>query len=133
MQHQIFDIDPSTKPRMTQRDKWKKRPCVVKYNNFKDALRVLNVSVPTSGYHVLFVLPMPQDWPKWRKDETRFTPYQKTPDKDNLEKALLDGLFKNDSHIWDGRAPKVWGDSGKIILITGIDTSWIQTFLKEIL
>ncbi len=133
LNYKIYDIDPSTKPRMTQRDKWKQRPCVMKYNTFKDMLRLLGVTVPDSGYHVLFVMPMPPSWKDKEKDKMRFTGFQNTPDKDNLEKALLDSLFKNDAHIWDGRASKVWGDSGKIIIIIGIDTSWIKTFLEEVL
>ncbi|GAG23977.1 unnamed protein product, partial [marine sediment metagenome] len=32
-------VTPNTKPRMTKRDKWKKRPCVIKYRKFCDELR----------------------------------------------------------------------------------------------
>lgn len=41
-------------------------------------------------------------------------PHQKKPDKDNLEKALLDAIFDDDSRIWDGRVSKVWGTTGMI-------------------
>lgn len=37
-------------------------------------------------------------------------------DKDNLEKALLDAIFDDDSRIWDGRVTKVWGVKGQIII-----------------
>lgn len=41
-------------------------------------------------------------------------PHQQKPDKDNLEKALLDAIFDDDSRIWDGRVSKVWGATGMI-------------------
>ncbi|MCK5612471.1 RusA family crossover junction endodeoxyribonuclease, partial [Candidatus Pacearchaeota archaeon] len=99
----------------------------------KDQITLSKVVVPDSGYHVLFVLKMPESWNPEKKNKMRHTPCKKTPDKDNLEKALLDSLFKQDSHIWDGRVSKVWGDSGKMIIITGIETDWIKTFLDDIL
>lgn len=43
-------------------------------------------------------------------------PHQQKPDKDNLEKALLDAIFEDDCRIWDGRVSKVWGETGKIII-----------------
>lgn len=39
-----------------------------------------------------------------------------TPDKDNLEKAVLDAVFENDSHVWDGRVSKLWADRGVLIV-----------------
>ena len=33
----IWEVAPFPKPRMTQRDKWKKRPIVIKYILFKEA------------------------------------------------------------------------------------------------
>lgn len=35
----VADVPPVAKPRMTQRDRWKERPRVVKYRRFCDALR----------------------------------------------------------------------------------------------
>ncbi|MBG3071635.1 RusA family crossover junction endodeoxyribonuclease, partial [Proteus mirabilis] len=43
-------------------------------------------------------------------------PHQQKPDKDNLEKALLDAIFDDDSRVWDGRVTKVWGERGQIII-----------------
>ena len=89
--------------------------------------------MPESGYHVLFVLKTPESGKYKGEKIVRHSGCKKTPDKDNLEKALLDSIFKQDSHIWDGRVSKVWGDVGKIVLITGIETDWIKTFLDDIL
>ncbi|AIV30125.1 endodeoxyribonuclease RusA [Enterobacter cloacae] len=43
-------------------------------------------------------------------------PHQQKPDLDNLKKSLLDALFEDDSHIWDARTSKVWGETGMIII-----------------
>lgn len=133
MDFQVFDIDPVPKPRQTRSAHWKKTPSDHRYYHFKDEIRRLQVSIPESGYHVLFVLKMPKSGMYQGKKIIRHAACPKTPDKDNLEKALLDSIFKQDSHIWDGRVSKVWGDKGKIVLITGIDTDWIKNFLDEIL
>ncbi|MDX6042622.1 RusA family crossover junction endodeoxyribonuclease [Scandinavium lactucae] len=111
-----FDITPLGKPRMTRADKWKKRPEVMRYRAFCDEVRLKNVSLPECGYHVIFVLPMPPSWSKKKKADYCGKPHQQRPDKDNLEKALLDALFGEDSHIWDGRVSKIWGERGQIII-----------------
>ena len=133
MKFEVFDIDPVPKPRQTQSAKWKKTAADKRYYAFKDAIRFCKVEIPENGYHVLFVLEMPLRWSKKKKDRLRHQAHQQTPDKDNMEKALLDSIFKQDSHIWDGRVSKVWGDAGKIVLITGIETDWIKIFLDDIL
>lgn len=112
----IFDITPMGKPRMTQADKWKKRPEVLRYRAFCDEVRLHNVTLPESGYHVIFVLPMPPSWSKKKRAGHDGQPHQSKPDKDNLEKALLDAIFDDDSKIWDGRVTKIWGEAGQIII-----------------
>ena len=111
----IYNIAPNTKPRMTQRDRWKKRPCVLKYHAFKDEVRLKGVELPDS-YHVIFVVPMPKSWSKKKQAEMDRQPHRQTPDKDNLEKALLDAIYSDDSHMWDGRVTKIWGTAGHIIV-----------------
>jgi Holliday junction resolvase RusA-like endonuclease len=46
-------------------------------------------------------------------------PHQQKPDKDNLEKSILDAVFDDDSKVWDGRVSKLWGVDGKIVVETG--------------
>lgn len=113
-----YDITPTPKPRMTQQDRWKKRPPVLRYHAFCDHVRLLGVTLPFCDYHVIFVLPMPNSWSKKKRAEMNGKPHQVRPDKDNLEKALLDAIFDEDCKVWDGRATKVWGESGKIIITT---------------
>lgn len=112
----IYPITPMGKPRMTQSDKWKKRDCVLRYRAFKDEVRLHRVQVPECRAHIIFVLPMPKSWSKEKREEMDGTPHMVKPDKDNLEKALLDAVFREDSQIWDSRVSKFWGTEGKIII-----------------
>ena len=122
-----FDIVPIAKPRMTRRDAWTMRPkdrhrarkCVLDYLEYKEELQFQafpDFEMPESGYQVIFVLPMPKSWSAKKKAAMDGQPHQQTPDKDNLEKALLDALCKTDAHIWDGRVTKIWGEKGRIII-----------------
>ena len=62
-------IEPNTKPRMTRADKWKKRPCVVQYREFKDKLRIECKRVGLTTLQpqlesLIFYIPMPDSWSK---------------------------------------------------------------------
>ena len=58
-------VTPYGKPRMTRRDQWAKRPAVIRYRAFCDAVRAAwpaGVPYPAAGAHVTFWLPMPKSW-----------------------------------------------------------------------
>jgi Holliday junction resolvase RusA-like endonuclease len=59
---------------------------------------------------------MPKSWSKTKKLVMDGKAHQQRPDVDNLAKAICDAVFKEDSHIWDGRYTKVWGEKGAIIV-----------------
>lgn len=114
-----YPIVPVGKPRMTRNGIYNKgriKPAIARYNRFKDEVRLRRVQLRTSGAHVTFVLPMPASWSKKRRADLDGKPHQAKPDIDNLQKALLDALFEDDSGVWDLRATKVWGDEGAIII-----------------
>jgi len=111
---QIYNIVPVPKPRMTQSDKWKKRACTQRYWEFKDKCKKLGVSIPESGSHITFIMPMPKSWSKKKRLDMFGKPHQQRPDKDNLEKALLDAIFDEDCRVWDSRVTKLWGTDGCI-------------------
>ena len=111
-----YDICPVPKPRQTQSDVWKKRPCVMRYRAFADKCRASGIEIPESGAHVTFVLPMPRSWSEKKKKAMDRQPHQQQKDVDNMCKSLLDALYKNDSHIYDIRISKFWGRTGKIII-----------------
>lgn len=110
-----FYINPIPKPRMTRADRWKKRPCVIKYWEYKDKLKELlklyKVEID-DVIKVKFGVPMPKSWSKKKKKEMQEKPHQQRPDVDNLVKGLMDSLFQEDSHIHTIEAKKVWSDTG---------------------
>ena len=112
----VYQITPVAAPRQTRADRWKQRPAVMKYRAFRDECRIRGVTLPDSGYHITFVLPMPKSWSEKKRKAMDGAPHQQKPDRDNLEKGLLDALFQDDAHVWDGRTTKRWGRTGRIII-----------------
>ena len=109
----IYPINPVAKPRMTQSDKWKKRPCVMRYWEFKDQCRLYNVKLPKEGAYIIFYIGMPKSWSKKKKEATAFAPHQQKPDLSNLLKALEDAIFADDSAIWKySGLEKLWAYEG---------------------
>nr|SAY41722.1 Endodeoxyribonuclease RusA [Serratia marcescens] len=111
-----YPITPIPKPRMTQKDRWAKRPPVLRYRAFCDEVQLNRISLPESGYHVTFVLPMPESWSKKKRAEMAGKPHQQKPDADNLLKALMDAIYSEDCAVWDVRVTKRWGNAGEIII-----------------
>lgn len=112
-------INPVGKPRMTQRDRWAKRPAVVRYYAYCDLLREEWANL-TSGAEVpeklslVFTIPMPPSWSNKKKSEMIGKPHQQRPDIDNLIKAFLDALCEDDSYVYSVKAEKYWGSQGAI-------------------
>ena len=126
----VYPVEPMAKPRMTKRDayimrrlvnrqrlkpEWVKRGALLaKWLAFKDEVRLRRIEIDANCfYHLIFCIPTPRSAPgrAWQ-------PHQITPDKDNLEKALLDAMFTQDREVWDGRVSKVWAPVGAIIVIS---------------
>jgi Holliday junction resolvase RusA-like endonuclease len=122
MEHYVIMIDPHTKPRMTQSDVWKKRPCVVQYRDFKDKLReeckrieliTLNPVITTLTFHI----PMPKSWSKKKMLEMYGKPHQQSPDLDNLCKGFWDAILEQDNYIYSiQNLGKYWSTQGWILL-----------------
>jgi len=110
-------ITPIGKPRMTQRDKWAKRPCVVDYYRFKDALR-LAVQLPDDIDNLSWTayFPMPRSWSKKKKAEMDGKLHRQRPDRDNVDKAILDALLSEDSGIARGYTEKRWAYEPRLVL-----------------
>ena len=105
----FYPIVPVPKPRMTQRDKWMKRPCVLRYRAFRDKCRLLRVELP-EGCKVIFYLPMPKHWSRDERELWLGKPHQFKPDLDNLIKGLWDAVFAKDEAIASVRAEKRWAN-----------------------
>ena len=122
----IFKITPQTNVRSTQGDRIyfriprdKLRPEGLKrllrlerYNKYKIDLLALAKSIrfspPEQGGHLVFYIPVPKSWAKYKKAEQHMKLHQTTPDWDNLSKAFFDGLLSQDMGIADIRVTKRW-------------------------
>jgi Holliday junction resolvase RusA-like endonuclease len=109
--------DPMGKPRMTQRDRWKQRPVVLRYHDYCDRIkeaapnRVFTADV--YAVDVIAHITMPASWSKKKKTEHAGKMCRSKPDWDNIGKAICDALFKEDSMIADGRTRKFWCCEGE--------------------
>ena len=110
---------PVAKPRMTQADKWKKRPVTQKYWLFKDAIKRQARKqgfVLAPCYKVTFYLPLPKSMSMKKKQALIGKPHKIRPDLDNLLKSLNDCLMEEDSSVFYVVAQKKWAIGGKIIV-----------------
>lgn len=121
----VIDLEPMGKPRMTRSDKFNNRPVVVRYRAYADQLRLNGlIDFPECDGHLIAVIPMPSSWSKKKKRAHLGQPHQQKPDKDNIEKGVLDAVFSkrnqhnksDDSHVWHGMVSKFWGVKGVLIL-----------------
>lgn len=111
---------PIGAPRMTQRDKWKQRPCVMAYRAWKDLARLCAGPMPDAknvlslSWSAFFV--PPKSWSKKDRldamDNCRL--HQVKPDRDNIDKAILDALFADDAAIASGHIEKRWSDRARL-------------------
>jgi Holliday junction resolvase RusA-like endonuclease len=108
----VVYIAPMGAPRMTQRDKWKRRPVVMRYRAFKDALRAACVGHPARPLEVSWraYLPIPKSYSKQKRAALMGQPHRAKPDRDNIDKAILDALFPDDSVVAEGYICKFWDD-----------------------
>lgn len=135
----IFNITPQTHVRATQGDRIffkiprdKLRPAGLKrlmrlerYNQYKIDLSALAKSKkfvpPEQGGHLIFYIPVPKSWKKYKKETMHNQLHQSTPDWDNLAKAFFDSLLSEDKQIADVRVTKKWVNQ---------ETGWIE-FIKN--
>lgn len=110
-----LSITPVPKPRMTQRDRWAKRPAVERYYHFADELREQWEGEVPPMFRIVFMMPMPKSWSKKKRMEMTGRPHQQRPDVDNLTKAFLDALCEDDSYVYHVDAAKHWSEEGGII------------------
>jgi Holliday junction resolvase RusA-like endonuclease len=111
------EIPTCSKPRMTQRDRWAKRPCVVKYYKFCDELRdaIDVVGLDVARLDLVFHIQMAKSWSNKKKAFMNGQPHRQKPDADNLLKAFADALLKDDSGVCDMRSRKMWTDGPSFI------------------
>jgi Holliday junction resolvase RusA-like endonuclease len=111
-EHLIFHPGtPVAKPRMTQRDRWAKRPAVLRYRQYCDSLRQMYTAGPEvtgATVHMVFGFAPPKSWSRKKTEERINKPHRQKPDIDNLIKGVLDALFVDDSGVHRVSASKHW-------------------------
>lgn len=113
-----IDHEPVPAPRMTQKDRWAKRPCVERYFDYRNLVKELVGeldSVPDE-LHCKFFFTMPESWSKKRRAAAIGTPHRQRPDFDNLVKAVSDALFEEDGGVWKSSQEKRWAVKGRVEL-----------------
>lgn len=118
-----LNIPPCPKPRMTKADRWRKRPSVLKFFAFRDAVRewpretMHNKILEMESFEIEFHVPMPKSWSKKKRGYMNGAAHQQRPDLDNYLKAWKDSVFEEDSVVWRVKASKMWTDGlGHIIV-----------------
>ena len=118
-----LNITPCPKPRMTKADRWRKRPSVLKFFAFRDAVRewpretMHNKILEMESFEIEFHVPMPKSWSKKKRGYMNGAAHQQRPDLDNYLKAWKDSVFEEDSIVWRVKASKMWTDGlGHIIV-----------------
>lgn len=111
----LYRIKPTPAPRQSRRDTWNPTPMVVRYRAFKDLVRLNRVTIDVDHfYSILFAFKQPKSFKN--QAGRMYTPHRRKPDKDNLEKALLDALFTEDCHAWHGAVTKIWAPIDAIVI-----------------
>ena len=115
----VFQVPPQTAPRMTRRDRWKKRPCVVRYFEYRDQLRAkaveYGITLP-NAFTVTFYMAMPKSWSKKKKAAHVGKPCQSKPDLDNVLKGFMDALRTDDASVYAVSASKFWSEQPGVVL-----------------
>lgn len=88
----------------------------MRYRAFADECRAKGVSV-VNGATVIFYLPMPKSWSKKKKESMIGKGHQQKPDVDNLLKAVMDAVLKEDCRIYDIHSKKFWAEKGGIQIL----------------
>lgn len=101
-------------------DRWRPSPAVLRYRAYRDELKIKGVTLPAGAFaHMVFVLPMSPSWSAKKRAAMEGFPHLYKPDRDNLEKAVLDALLDDDAHIWNGSTSKFWGRQGLLLISDG--------------
>lgn len=123
----VVDIPAAApgKPRMTQRDKWKQRTCVVEYRAWADRLRAAFGEVPdperVAGITVTACYAMPKSWSRKTRLAMRSRRKRTKPDGDNILKACTDPLWKRDEALGDQSVVRRWGDADMTTIIVELE------------
>lgn len=114
----LIPIEPRGAPRQVRSDAWKPSLAVQRYRAYQVELLVKCLKLPEEGAftHMVFILEMPHSWSAKKKINQEGMPHRSKPDRDNLEKAILDTVHHDDAHCWNGATSKLWGRMGLLLI-----------------
>jgi Holliday junction resolvase RusA-like endonuclease len=125
----VIPIIPMGKPRMVRSDSWKKRPCVVRYWQFKDELNRLcrdEGYVQGNSLYADFLIVMPKSWSKAKKTLMMGQMHDQKFDIDNIIKAVLDCLLpEGDEKVHTVCVRKFWSDTPGIVFFDSL-SDWLE-------
>jgi Holliday junction resolvase RusA-like endonuclease len=92
---------------------------------------------PISGpirVDVIAVFKPAKSWSAKKTREALGRPHTQKPDKDNVEKLVLDALngiaYPDDSQVWDGGTRKVWGAVAKTVVTVSQEPNFAPISLE---
>lgn len=122
------------KPRMTRRDTWKQRDCVVRFREYKDFVRAAMETWPKAEDVQLLVIEAryyPPASVSNRKRAAMLGTLKRTaPDPDNIEKGLLDTWWGQDQAVGDTMVRRRWWDADQIVVRMYLDESILMETAK---
>ena len=119
---------PPGKPRMSQRDKWRKRPEVQRYREWCDRVReAIGSSIPpaesVTQLNWMAYFEPPASWPKKKRVAAIGQRHRSKPDSSNILKGLEDCLWpEGDEALSDGRYSKRWDWVARLEVEITVDT-----------
>ena len=115
------------KPRQTQSDKWRQRPCVMAYRRWADeARRCAKGSIPRAETVELLVVlayyQPPASWSKKKKTKAMGRKKRSKPDGDNALKACCDALWPDDdAALGDLFVQRFFGPRDETVILIDCD------------
>ena len=117
---------PVPAPRQTQRDRWRVRPAVARYREYRDriamAVHCHDQALPEPGetdlIEIVATWQPPKSWSVRQRIEGLSRPKRTKPDPDNVAKAVLDTLWPEDAAVGDVIVRRRYGaEAGTVIRI----------------
>lgn len=101
---------PVPKPRQTRSDKWKQRPCVLRYRDYADRLRAVvgPIAIDVGEIHVRVHVPVPKSMSRKKALALIGNWHRERGDSDNFVKSVMDALLEEDKGVYREVGEKVW-------------------------
>lgn len=127
----VVPAKPIGKPRWQKSDKWRPRACIVDYRAWTDYVRLITHPVPpaTSVMALSWTayFEVSTSWAKAKQAAMIDKQHRQMPDRDNIDKAVLDALWPRSRKIATGGE----GDDSAIA-VGSIGKYWARESYLEI-